>query len=201
MTIPGKIMCRKVWMAALAASVMLGSSVAQAHIIEDIYTGNVNFSGVTFEAILEYNDQVGQTSPTEVTTGSEDPTLLAELTFSDGTRFNLPIGGAGSSSEYYVVPGSAIFSDYVDSAGDFFQIGASSALTPDTLDVAFTDSGASAFGGTAQIGGQFFDLPASSVEVVVDPTAAPEPSTWALMIVGAAGIGLAYRRRRKLSIA
>jgi hypothetical protein len=182
-------------MTAAIALAMLGVGAAQAHIIEDIYTGNVNFSATTFEAIFEYNDQLGVVSPTQVTTGAEDPTLLAKVTFSDGTSFNLPIGGANAFSNYFVVPGDIISSDFVDNAGDFFQIGASSSLTPDSLDVAFTDNAASAFEGTAQIGDQFFDLPASTVQVIVNPSAVPEPSTWALMMAGVAGMGVALRLR------
>ena len=157
--------------------------------------------GISSKMVCIYNDQVGDVSPTQVTTGAEDPTILATLTFSDGTRFNLPPGGAGAFSNYFVVPGNSIFSDFVDNAGDFLQIGANSSLAPNSLDVAFADNGASAFGGTGQIGGQSFVLPASAVEVVVDPSPVPEPSTWALMIVGAAGMGMALRFRPRLSAA
>jgi hypothetical protein len=205
MSISNKTTCIRMMkfktMAAAIVVAMLGVGAAQAHIIEDIYTGNVNFSATTFTAIFEYNDQVGDVSATQVTTGTEDPTILAKITFSDGTSFNLPTGGAGAFSNYFVVPGNFISSDFVDSAGDFFQIGASSSLTPNSLDVAFTDNGASSFEGTAQIGGQFFDLPASSVQVVVNPSATPEPSTWALMIVGFAGMGMALRLRPRPSAA
>ena len=205
MSISNKMACISMlkfkMMTAAVAVTMLGAGAARADIIEDIYTGNVNFSDTTFKAIFEYNDQVGDVSPTQVTTGAEDPTILANLTFSDGTSYNLPIGGAGASSQYYVAPGFAIFSDFVDSAGDFFQIGAYSSLTPSTLDTAFTDSGASAFGGTAQVDGQFFVLPASSVQVVVNPSAVPEPSTWALMIVGVAGMSMALRLKPRPKVA
>jgi hypothetical protein len=181
---------------------MLGGGAAQAHIIEDIYTGDVNFSSTTFTAIFEYNDQIGNDAPTEVkNSGFEDPTLYAKVTFSDGTSYTLPAGGPGASSDYYVIPGFAIASDFVDNAGDFFQIGAMSSLTPSGLDVAFTDNGASTFTGTAQVGGQFFDLPASTVQVIVDPSPVPEPSTWALMIVGVAGMSMALRLRPRPKMA
>ena len=206
MSISSKMMCISMMefktMTAAIVVAMLGGGPAQAHIIEDIYTGNVNFSSsTTFKAIFEYNDQVGDVSQTQVTTGTEDPTILATLTFSDGTSFNLPIGGASASSNYFIVPGNIISSDFVDNAGDFLQIGANSSLTPDSLDVAFTDSGVSVFEGTGQVGGQPFVLPASSVQVVVDPSAVPEPSTWALMIVGVAGMGMALRLRPRSSAA
>ena len=51
----------KAMTAAIVVS-MPGDGVAQANIIEDIYTGNSNFSSTTSTEMFEYDDQVGSVS-------------------------------------------------------------------------------------------------------------------------------------------
>jgi hypothetical protein len=49
------------------------------------------------------------------------------------------------------------------------------------------------------------DCPVAAVGIIADPSigpAVPEPSTWAMMLIGFAGLGFAFRRsRRKVSMA
>lgn len=109
-------------------------------------------------------------------------------------KFAVQLAGAGSFDVYYLLSGSGLdanaFDSYTQVAGSFSQA--------DSTNVNYLIDGATYDGILIKIttpNSFLFEVKQNSYDHVA--AAVPEPATWAMMLVGFGGIGMAMRRRRK----
>ena len=111
--------------------------------------------------------------------GSPDPFNRLRITSSTGATFDFTATGGGFASSFAVTNGNQSFNQAVQ----FF------ATSGDTIRSAtFTNNPVQ----------DAFEVGGFSIRAVA---AVPEPSTWAMMILGFAGVGfMAYRRKNKMEL-
>jgi hypothetical protein len=157
--------------------------------------------------------------------GPNDPSVFASGTFATNTTNDLVVSGSGTFS---ISPVSGEFSTFlpvsttasftsdnvfpIDSAAGLLFQGTTDtnffanifAPTGNTLGVGTFDAWFAAVDGGGYLVGSL-SFPGACNDCVADGlltiAAVPEPSTWAMMILGFAGIGFAaYRRKSKLAL-
>jgi PEP-CTERM motif-containing protein len=178
-----------------------------------------DLTGFQFTADFLYDTALGTffQSPTEsfldgglgTPVGGVSPVLEADLTINGVTlTINPALGGGASAANGQSGVGNADSYEASDGSGDsislgfFNPFGSSSGDIPGTIDVpleftvygsGYDDSGF----GVAFLGTDELILEAHTLSVtLVSATApsVPEPSTWAMMLLGLAGLGFATRR-------
>jgi hypothetical protein len=179
--------------------------------VEDLFGGG-NLTGDAFTAVYTYNTSLGTetaTSTTDQLVGGLDYGVTAPIT---SVTFTINGDAYTYTPDYdsiaYASNTSATKTtgDYVEeqaysTAGDVSLMKLASLSAPKTLSTAFTGTGSTTanYLDTAFVNGQddVIGFTATSATVAaVAVSAAPEPSTWMLMIAGVGMIGLALRRRR-----
>jgi hypothetical protein len=215
---PGKT---KFLMTSIAAGVLGLSGAASAEIVTVTYTGLVTLvsnanggvppasDGDTLVATYVFNldnatdSDIGPTGG--FSSGPYGSFVTASLTV-NGVAGVLPAFPAGELVGETQVSqiGTVLFSDVTDNAGDLFESDVASAnfswsLAPPLTGVSYNPSG----GDEAVIqlrttAGDLLGADVSNVTVTVTASpAVPEPSTWAMMLVGFATLGLAGYRKAK----
>jgi PEP-CTERM motif len=197
--------------ALVAGGVALGAQAANAALVNDL---------VTFTA-SGFTSAFGEAVPTDPVTGSFTITFDPTQTYTDETSgitlksLNISLGSAlafdysptgntnGAADELVVGgvqagAGSVFLSPTV--FDDFYLHILTYSSTPTFQQLGYTTSSS-----TADTNYFFTDLPnsgAGSVTVTPITSGVPEPSTWAMMLAGFAGLGfLAYRQTVKARIA
>jgi hypothetical protein len=184
----------------------LGSNVGQWSIAQGAGTNDGTTSTYTLSGSIASSNLAGFTSGTY--------SFVTTYTGALAPSGPAPIGqasGPGSSSFFYsvldpsttmtlnLVNGANTFTETVFANGQFNVAG----LNFSDVDPISCGGLAVAICDPAHVGltnGASFSSP---VTITIDiPTAVPEPSTWAMMILGFVGIGaMAYRRRKSVAIA
>jgi PEP-CTERM motif len=197
--------------AFVAGSVAMGAQAADAALVHDL---------VTFTA-SGFTSAFGQPVPSDPVTGSFtitfDPTqtyvdqtsgiTLNSLNISLGSALAFdysPTGNTHGDADELVVGGLQAGADSVFLSptvfDDFYLHILTYSLTPTFQQVGYTTSSA-----TANSNYFFTDLPdsgAGTVTVTPITSGVPEPSTWAMMLAGFAGLGLlGYRKTVKARLA
>jgi hypothetical protein len=182
--------------AVLAMALCGWGLAARADLVYDVtgtfgtttYTGPLNggtFSG-TFDATLPANSSESITTYT-IALISASGLTLADLTGAGGAGSVGPESASncgGVSCDVFLFPNGATFLELTTSAGF-----AGGAVNPFNLSLPPTNSFAGFDGNTAS---------ADSIVTSGSITAVPEPATWAMMILGLAGLGfMTYRRKSK----
>jgi hypothetical protein len=208
----------------VAGVAMLGGvSQASAAIIDATYTGTVssgidtlglfgaagaNLAGSSWVVTYTYDTSLGysKSSPYEnyvyggINYGNTSPVLSSMITINgvgkavDASYYGYILGKeTGSSNEqYHTVSSSEYLHNYIYNYNGTLP---ASITTPFTHTVDNNDTAYGTFGaGTEIIKANLASLTVSDHVVA----AVPEPSTWAMMLLGFAGIGfVAYRRKSK----
>ena len=197
--------------ALVVGAAAMGAQAANAALVYDL---------VTFTA-SGFSSAFGQPVPTDPVTGSFtiafDPTLtyvdqtsgitLKSLNISLGSALAFdysPTGNTHGDADELVVGGLQAGADSVFTSptvfDDFYLHILTYSSTPTFQQVGYTTSSA-----TAYTNYFYTDLPdsgAGSVTVTPITTPVPEPSTWAMMFLGFAGLGLlGYRQTVKARLA
>ena len=155
-------------------------------------TPNVTFTaGVNTSVNISVNNGFAQLTPDTGTwtTLIIDPNLL----FTD-MKFAVSLVGSGTVNVYYLLANSGLNPDlnasYTQLAGSYSADGSNfnDEISGGTFDGIMLVASGSTFGTVKQV----------SYEPA--PGAVPEPSTWAMMLLGFCGIGLTVRRRFKSSL-
>ncbi len=201
---------------ALASMGALAAGRGHAFAASDVFnlTGNVaNFQSQTYSGTTsEYNDnylQLDGVSPTTVSAG-DAVTVNVSLGQSytipasqSSTNFLLYLQGGGFDGTPVVTSGAFTFYDqgqavgtYDSSAGTSGQIASFAVLSPPNNHALTFDSLSDNFTVTALHQPVSITAAAFDYQLVGPVSAAPEPSTWLLMMMGVGGAGLMLRRAR-----
>jgi len=169
-----------------------------------------DLAGESFSSEFQFNDLAFTTgrhiASGGTSIGAPDPTVSASITIG-GVSMSLP---AFTDSEFfqgsYTLPGAAVFpgiakvsefgpaGDVVMSVENVLPSLVGSTLTIFTGPFAPFDDGSLFLVGMAN--NILFNLDLATVSPITAPVSGiPEPSAWALMILGFAGVGAAMRRR------
>ena len=135
--------------------------------------------------------------------GTPSPVISASLTINNIT-FNVPVSPPLAYSEYYVTNknlyGELVVTGFANSStANFYNVGISTdpnAPLVTSLNTLFSYTFAPASNGSFGFfgyGGDNLNFHINTVAV----SSVPEPSTWAMMILGFAGVGFMAHRRRK----
>jgi len=198
---------RRISACLLGATLALGAT-AGAH--AGITTYNVSFTA------SDFTSEFGQPVPTDPVTGSFQITLDPSLSYTDDTAditggaINIALGSAFSFTYFAPVdptpppmgfdPGELVVGGIEDTAlsvqispqtDDFWLHILNFSTVPTYQQVGYAQ--------TAIEGENLFDTTSGSVEVSLVTPSVPEPSTWAMMLVGFAGLGYAAYRRRTVA--
>jgi PEP-CTERM motif len=205
----------------LAAGVLGLSGAASAEIVTVTYTGTVTTvsnanrgvptasDGDTLVATYVFNLADATSTDIDPTFGgtADGPygSFVTALLTVNGVAGILPgftngeLTGATQVSQI----GTVLFADATDSAGNLFESDVSSSNFSWSLAPPLTGVSYDPVGGDEAIiqlqtaAGDLLGADVSNVTVTVSASApAPEPSTWAMMLIGLAGVGVfSYRRR------
>jgi hypothetical protein len=213
--------------AALACAALgaLLSTSAFADIVKETYTGtvssgvdnagffgpnNADLSGLAYTATYVFDTAVPGAAKNSVGGtfftyggGVNTPAVSAAMTINGHTFTTNGLGHAeldasnmSSGSFRTYAQANAAFGSQFD---NFLETQDPAAPYPTSLSSPFTYTylavGTSSAYGTFKIGGDWLSLSPTTVTLTA---AVPEPSTWAMMILGFAGVGfMAYRRKSK----
>jgi hypothetical protein len=185
------VLC-KTWISSVAASALglcLFASPVTASLVGDTVTGSVSSS-----------------IPAAFTFSSSSATVGPGIEFTEGTGFGPTFTfnfGATDLLVTVVIHDDITFGSLITDTVNF--VDTSNAFTSESVITALTGVSASLSSGTLAISfatetqynfGTTFDVALTSVA-----SAVPESSTWAMLLLGFAGIGfMAYRRTNKVAI-
>jgi hypothetical protein len=153
------------------------------------FYGRTHVAGTVTGELIGLADS-GWSFPTAILITSDESAL--DITSNLITNFLLKVGNGFDVSGGQIVGADALLNFFDPVGGDFqFRFDSISDGTPTHLNLLFWNGGGGPIVGTGNQGG-FAGTTYTAVAAV------PEPSTWAMMILGFAGIGfMAYRRRNQ----
>ena len=153
------------------------------------FYGRTHVAGTVTGELIGLADS-GWSFPTAILITSDESAL--DITSNLITNFLLKVGNGFDVSGGQIVGADALLNFFDPVGGDFqFRFDSISDGTPTHLNLLFWNGGAGPIVGTGNQGGF-----AGTTYIAV--AAVPEPSTWAMMILGFAGVGfMAYSRSRK----
>ena len=153
------------------------------------FYGRTHVAGTVTGELIGLADS-GWSFPTAILITSDESAL--DITSNLITNFLLKVGNGFDVSGGQIVGADALLNFFDPVGGDFqFRFDSISDGTPTHLNLLFWNGGGGPIVGTGNQGG-FAGTTYTAVAAV------PEPSTWAMMLFGFAGIGfMAYRRSRK----
>jgi hypothetical protein len=181
----------------LAISAICGGLPASAA----VQTDNISFSAGGFISVY------GQPVPTDPVTGSFAITFDPTLTYTDSTAgitldsLNIPLGSALSFSYSLTGGGELVVGGIADGAGaiqispstdDFYLHIFTFTTTPTFQQLGYSEA--------ALNPSYFYNDLTNGGSGSVSVTAVPEPTTWAMMLLGFAGLGFAGYRRTKQAV-
>ena len=150
-------------------------------------TGTVGIGG----PLVTFNSTQGNlsTNPGAATVFTADDSLLTNLTFEILTGF--------TAAEFNLENGdpASFMVNLTDSAGDTFSQMLTKLNGSNIFNIVAPSGTVYTSATFSSTGGGFADL--KQLRVTLASGAVPEPATWAMMLFGFAGIGMALRRRRR----
>ena len=185
--------------------------------VENLFGGG-NLTGDAFTAVYTYNTSLGSETTTTTTdqlvggldyynsaTGAPVAAPITSVTFTingDSYTYTPDYDAIAYASNTGKTAGEYIEEQAYSTAGDVSLMKLTSATAPKSLSTTFTGTGSTTanYLDTAFVNGQddvigFTTTSATVAAVAV--SAAPEPSTWTLMILGMGGLGLAFRQAKR----
>jgi PEP-CTERM motif len=153
------------------------------------FYGRTHVSGTVTGELFGLADN-GFSTPTSIVITSNESAL--GITNNTITNF-IGIVGTGFDVSGGAIIGADLLLNFIDPSGEFFQFrfNSTSEGAPSGLNLLFWNGGNFPVVGTGNQGG-------FGGATYAEIAAVPEPSTWAMMVLGFAGIGfMAYRRKSK----
>jgi len=187
---------------SLAAALLCSMPLAaRASIVTFDYTGDID--SVNFSGSVTLDVTGGQASSGTGTINASGYTNVPIVLITTSTPGNETGGGPTAPVGYRANDGTDLFgadTDYpLSQNGLLFDVGTTTAQFGQFPLINFFSNGNGTFGSlfTGKVGGTEYYAQFGTLTI----SAVPEPSTWAMMILGFCGIGfLAYRRQKQVAL-